>query len=248
MIIELLGLPGSGKTFLRNNIVSQLAEQDKNQAITKYEAVKICLQRKKDGALTALFKKLPYAVWNRIIHKHYCLPELLEFSSCHIQLTAFYHNELKRSRASRQAIRTVLGAFADTCVERQLFDSYGHSEELILMDEGFCHRFFTLYGNLSLPCTQEDISRYVKMLPPVQGAIFVATPESLCLERLKKRSCLPVLLDSDEKAATVLEHGNMLFAKLAEELHSHRIPCAIYDGQSSNFKAIADFCVSVIQK
>ena len=86
------------------------------------------------------------------------------------------------------------------------------------------------------------------MLPPVQGAIFIATPENICIERIKKRSKFPVLLDSHDpgKVINILHHGNMLLGKLADELQHRSIPYYRYDGQSSDFESIADFCMSVV--
>jgi dephospho-CoA kinase len=247
MIVELFGLPGSGKTFLRKKL-AKLDELKKNAAIDRHEAVKLCLQRKNTSLLASLFKKLPYSIWNRIIHKHYCLQELLDFSSEHIELMTLYQKELSESGASSQAIRTILGAFVNTCVERQLFEMYGYDDELILMDEGFFHRFFTLYGNLAISCTQEDIIRYVDLLPLVQRAIFIETPENVCIERIKKRSKFPVLLDSHDlrKTMSILHQGNIILGKLANELQNRSIPCYQYDGQSSDFESIAKFCVSSV--
>ncbi|MCI5137201.1 MAG: hypothetical protein D3922_02020, partial [Candidatus Electrothrix sp. AR1] len=197
VMIELFGLPGSGKSFLANGLSAVLANSGV-RVLMRSEAVKLCLQRKDDGLLTSLFKKMPFVIWHRIIHEHYCLPELLDFSSRHIRLTTLYQEELRESGVSNRITRSILGAFVNTCVERQLFEIYGRDDELILVDEGFCHRFFTLYGNLSLSCNQDTMSDYVELLPPIQGAIFIATPAALCVDRMKKRKRFPVLFNPDD--------------------------------------------------
>lgn len=216
--------------------------------LDRYQALKLCLQRKNNGLLTALLKKLPYSLWHRIIHEHYCLPELLDFSSRHPTLTALYQKKISESGVSDQTIRNILGAFANTCVERRLFDIYGRDDELILVDEGFCHRFFTLYGNLSLACKLDDTVDYLELLPPIQGAIFIATPADLCIERMEKRNRFPVLFDASDFKGTmkILSHGTLLFEQVAKVLEDQNVNCFRYDGQSPYIKTTIDFCRSVI--
>ena len=246
-IIELFGLPGSGKSFLANALSTALAESDLT-ILRRSEAVKSCLQRKNDGFMTSLFKKLPSILWHRIVHEHYCLPELMDFSSEHIEITSFYYNKLQQNNVSAQAIRNIIGAFIMSCVERQLIDRYGRDDELILLDEGFCHRCFTLYGNLRISYTEEDVKQYVSLLPRCHGAIFVAASPDVSIERMKSRNRFPELLasQSDTALLKILRHGFLLLDQMATKLEQQEIACCRYDGHSTDLESLKSFCLSAV--
>jgi hypothetical protein len=249
VIVELFGLPGSGKSFLAQELLRRLKELRSN-ALDRQTAMRLCLQRRNDGPLMAVLKKLPHAFWGRFAHEHHCLPELLNFSSCHLNLTAFFQHELSTSGASEQTARNILGAFAASCVERQLFETHGKRDELILADESFCHRFFTLYGNLAISRSQAETDQYFDLLPPVRGAIFVASPAALCAERMRQRKRWPVLLaNMDEvQRIAILRNGEELLHGLAAALQRRGIPCRIYDGVSVDITPMTAFCQSLLQQ
>lgn len=249
VLVELFGLPGSGKSFLAHALLRRLKEQHIN-ALDRPTAVRLCLQRRNDGPLMAVLKKLPYLFWGRLIHEHHCLPELLNFFARYPALAALYQQDLSRSSASESSLRNLLGAFAASCVERQLFDIFGAANELILADEGFCHRFFTLYGNLAIARSHAETEQYLDVLPPLPGAIFVASPARLCLERMQQRKRLPVLLHhlAAEQRMAILRHGEELLHKLAIALQQRGIPCYIYDGISLEISPMISFCQARIQQ
>ncbi len=245
VVIELFGLPGSGKSFLANALSTTLAQSD-IAVLQRSEAVKLCLQRKNDGFFTSLVKKLPFALWHRIIHEHYCLPELMDFSAEHIEFTSFYHKRLQQSEETTHVIRSIIGAFMMSCVERQLIECYGRDNELILIDEGFCHRFFTLYGNLMIACNTEDVQQYAKLLPQFHGAIFVATSPDVAIDRMKSRNRFPTLLASQthEAMLEILQHGYSLLDRLTNELEQRAISCFRYDGHAEDLDPLRNFCLS----
>lgn len=249
VLVELFGLPGSGKSFLARELHRRLKELGIN-VLDRQTAVRLCLQRRNDGPLMAVLKKLPHLVWGRLAHEHYCLSELLNFFARYPSLAAVYQQELSRSGATAATIRNVLGAFAASCVERQLFESFSAGDELILADEGFCHRFFTLYGNLAIARSQEETEQYLDRLPPVHGAIFIASPAALCFERIQQRKRWPMLLTAapEERRMVVLRHGEVLLHGLAEVLQRRGVPCQIYDGMSPDITPVTAFCQSLLRQ
>lgn len=245
-IVELFGVPGSGKSYLRNTLVPLLKEQGV-RVMGRPEAIRQCLQRRDDGVLTGLFKKLPHRLWNRVIHQHYCLSEYKDFVAVHPKLTVLFSSVLIDHNVSQMAMQTIMGAFINTCVEWQLLETFAREDELILLDEGFCHRLFTLYGNLRFPCDQKGIEYYMEHIPLALAAIFIATPSHLCLDRLRQRADLPVLLQGldEEGIRSRLENGTDLFQHLVRVLSKKSIHCYQYDGQSSDFSQLIYFCRSV---
>ncbi|WP_417912908.1 hypothetical protein [Candidatus Electronema sp. TJ] len=249
VLVELFGLPGSGKSFLTHELHRRLKEQGIN-SLDRQAAVQLCLRRKDDGPLMAVLKKFPHAIWGRLVHEHHCLPELLNFFAHYPALSALYQQDLSQSGAAESTIRNLLGAFAASCVERQLFENLGPADELILADEGFCHRFFTLYGNLAIARSCEETERYLDLLPPLRGVIFVASPAALCAERMRQRKRWPVLLAdaAEDQRMAVLRHGEELLRGLAAALQRRNAPCHIYDGVSSDITPVSEFCQTLLQQ
>ena len=249
VLVELFGLPGSGKSFLASELHRRLKELGIN-ALDRQAAVRLCLQRRDDGPLMAMLKKLPHALWGRLVHEHHCLPELLNFFAQYPALAALYQQDLSRSGAAESIIRNLLGAFTASCVERQLFESCGAANELILADEGFCHRFFTLYGNLAISRSHAETEQYLDLLPLLHGAIFVASPAALCAERMRQRKRWPVLLVdiAEDQRMTVLRHGEELLRGLTAALQRRGIPCQVYDGISSDITPMTAFCQKLVQQ
>jgi hypothetical protein len=250
VIIELFGLPGSGKSFLADALLRRLKELGIN-ALDRQTAVRLCLRRRYDGPLMAVLKKLPHAVWGRLVHEHHCLPELLNFFARHPALAALYQQELSRSGASESTIRNLLGAFAASCVERQLFECHGAADELILADEGFCHRFFTLYGNLSIVCDRDEIKQYVELLPPIQGAIFVSTSIETCIKRMQKRKRFPVLFEhcNEKQIKNILSHGHDLLSKIMIDFEKcDNISYFYYNGEDSYIENALNFICKFYKK
>ncbi len=249
VIVELFGLPGSGKSFLADALLRRLKELRVN-ALDRQTAVRLCLRRRDDGPLMTVLKKLPHAVWGRLVHEHHCLPELLNFFARYPTLAALYQQDLSQSGASESTIRNLLGAFAASCVERQLFETHGKSDELVLADESVCHRFFTLYGNLAISRSKEETEQYVDLLPPVRGAIFIASPAALCAERMRQRQRWPMLLAdmTEDRRMAVLRHGEELLHGLAAALQRRGTPCRIYDGISHDLAPMTAFCQSFFQQ
>jgi hypothetical protein len=243
VLVELFGLPGSGKTFLAHELRRRLKELGIN-ALDRQTAVQLCLQRRNDGPLMAVLKKFPHALWGRFIHEHHCLPELLNFFSRYPALAALYQQDLSRRGVAESTVRNLLGAFAASCVDRQLFEVHGMDRELILVDEGFLHRFFTLYGNLSIVCGKDEIKRYVELLPSIQGAIFVATPVEICIERMQTRKRFPILFEdcSEKQIQKILLHGHNLLSQIMMEVEKNlSISCCYYNGDDLSIGNVLDF-------
>ncbi len=229
---------------MTNKIIFHLSKKIK--IIDRNEGIKRALKRRNDGRFTAFFKKFPYTIWHRIIHEHYCLSEFLEFSSKNIELTTSYQNKINDSKVNVKIIRNILGAFATTCIERQLFENYGYDDELILADEGFCHRLLTLYGNLVIPCDQQEIQHYLNLIPHVNGIIFISTPVNICVERMQNRKRFTNMLDyyGKSKGMDILQHGFNILEKIFYELTDRHVNCFQYNGFSSDISPVVDFCMS----
>ncbi|MCI5127287.1 MAG: hypothetical protein D3907_02045 [Candidatus Electrothrix sp. AUS3] len=132
-----------------------------------------------------------------------------------------------------------------SCVERQLIDRYSRDDELILVDEGFCHRCFTLYGNLRISYTKEDVQQYVTLLPHCHGAIFVATSPDISIARMKSRNRFPELLatQTDTTMLEILQHGFSLLDQITMELDRQEVACYRYDGHSADLEPLRCFCL-----
>lgn len=245
--IQFFGLPGSGKTYLLNKIREEL-QRNKVSIVVREELIVKSLQQKDEGFITGLVKKMPSTVWYRVKHEDYCLQEFLDFTGKNFPLSTFVFKLLEKSDVLAEQLRSALGAFARTSIECEMF--FGKetvtSHDILLADEWFYHRLYTIFANCLLYPTAEQVKEFVSYVPDTEGTVFIATPPELCVTRMRQRKHIPQFLSkySFEEMEEVLSTYYNLFELLFSVLKAENKSVIKYDGVSSQLDQIADYCLT----
>ena len=247
-VIELFGLPGAGKTFLRQKLTTSLTEKQIHVLGCNEVAVQ-GLKNRNDGWITNLVKQLPAFLWNRVIHEDYCLQEFLNWVSKNTAYSQLIFTVLGSAGIPEKRCRSILGAIARTSVEYELLKHLHRTPgTAVLADEWFYHRFYTLFGNCCLSPSQQQILEYIQAAPASDCAVFVATPPDLCLERMNRRGRFPLFLAdiSAVEQRNVLQGAYTSFLDFVEVLKRQGRAVAVYDGIAEDIEDITRYCLSCV--
>lgn len=249
--IQFFGLPGSGKTYLLNQLKAYLSDEVQIKVVSRNELIIQALRQRDNGPISSILKKIPPAIWHRVIHEDHCLQEFLNFICEYPQLFKYVFTVINQAGAiCTGELRSMLGALARTSVEHTLISSLQDHEMsiLLLADEWFYHRFYTLFANCRLFPTVEQINEFVDLVPATDGAIFIASHGALCQQRIRQRKDIPVYLAcySEQEQESILKRYYQLFEQLYSVLKSKSEKSIfLYDGYSDQLEPIIHYCRSI---
>ncbi len=200
MYVEFAGLPGSGKSTLSSILKNHLNSGYKSMVdsgqvlpkeskiLTKKKALIKCLRRRDDGLLRNMLKCLPPRFWMPLTGRQYALSEFAALSSRHLELISFTSTILSESDLSQSMKESIWNTMATTFSEMHLISTYIHNSELVIMDEAFAQRCFTLFGYIKKTVPDEMIYRYAESSAPIADQIFwIITDPEVCVKRFMNR-------------------------------------------------------------
>jgi len=226
-IIELMGLPSSGKSTLSPILLKEMQGHGgiwwpNDQAVIR------CLRRRDDGILRNLLKRFPYLVWEPISGSRHALAELHAFSCVHSPLFALIFELVSRENVPLLVRQCVLYALYQHCAERQLLDVQLGPGEGVIIEEGLAMGLLALLECLPLatPCNGE-ISSFVRHMPAPYALLWIDTDPAECLARLRRRPVLPLPWAeySDRELTEHLERDRQGLAFVFSECERRGIPC-----------------------
>jgi hypothetical protein len=116
------------------------------------------------------------------------------FSFLHVPLLHLISSTLDRKPFPQLWSQSILYTFYRQFAEYQLAEEHLRPNELRVVEEGLIHRGFTLFGYLPEEASNDELQRYIDVIPLPSIAVFVdASPEECC-ERLLKRPEPPIPL------------------------------------------------------
>ena len=151
------------------------------------------------------------------------LHEFITLSSGHLKFISFLSKALSESKMPEELVKSIWDTIVRTFAEVQIVSKYGLDSEIIIMDEAFCQRCFTLFAYMGKPISDELISSYANMAPISDHVFRVATPPEKCMERLEvryKNRPSPYGLGTTELLHD-FESGNTILEKLNQVLETH---------------------------
>lgn len=232
--IEFCGLPGSGKSTLQAVFIVELRRLSNRTIFDRDAMMDCCLRRRDDGLIKNIMKLLPGIVWKRFLGWEYALPELHQFVSANPSLMAQIFYALARPDVSEQWRQCVLRAVFLTIIEYCLASSW-LKDEVLVADEGFIHRAFTVFGNLRSEVHESDLRTYADIIPAPDFLLHIDALPEICDQRLALRPVYPSLLYdlAPEGRVMQLRHGGERLRRAVDHVEKRGIPVFRVDNSDS---------------
>lgn len=247
-ILELMGLPGSGKSTVAEALLRDIRRLGGGWQ-SKDDAIRRCLRHRDDGLLRNLLKRLPHVVWEPLAGSRHAMLELHAFASTHVPLWQLWLEVMNRQPMPEAWRQCVLYAFFMRCIERQLLDAHLRDDEGVVVEEGFALGVITMLGCLppGTPC-ESDVDRYVRHMPAPEAVIWIDADPDTCEARLRQRPVMPLLWEhcSDAELRAQLAYGRHCFELAARAFERRGIPvCRVPNpdgGGEEARRAVLRFC------
>lgn len=243
--LEFSGLSGAGKTFLKSQIVTQ---------------------RKKDGGVIDLETALVEA-WVRknkssfALRVPYLLPLIKRYVFSIRSRPQLRLKEVARAIKKNPEMWAVIG---DVCLDNQqcepaegifslfsLVSNLGLSKprigrsDLLILDEGFCHKSLPLFGFANeLPDAEDRIEKYLNVIPRPDHLIVVETDIGECVRRLNIRGWPKRFQRLEAKERTrVLEQQEGVLEELVRLARDIGVPVTVVQSED---EAALSRCTKVV--
>ncbi len=185
-VVELLGIPGSGKTTLARELVRSVSG-----AVALEDAVHAAVRDRGEDPLARTVARLPRSSSGRLWRSSYSrstdrFSGLTSFLGANPQtMEAVLAGQ--RSRKDRDLGQDlVLGWLLNLMARYQLATERSTAEWLVI-DEGFCQRGVALFSHGFVPADLEMLDIYVGSIPQPDVVVVVDTPLEICESRLDQR-------------------------------------------------------------
>ncbi len=187
MHIELLGLPGAGKStliriFLKNYRLSGYAAWDDESALF------VSLRNSGFSFLKILPRNLGVIVVQLIFYhtklKDSCLDAFIKKNTHLLKLIL---NVLHRSACSDKDKELTLNRFYNLFAKNEQIRTYFNKNEIVIYDEGFSQRIVSLFGYGFKNANEKDIIHYISKIPMPDQVFIIDTEIDKCLKRMENR-------------------------------------------------------------
>jgi len=211
MIVEFMGLPGSGKTRLHRT--ARKVIEKGGYSVWDPDEIWDSIRRHKEKsdakALTRTLKLATKVVLDLVPQ----LPQLFRFCTRHFRFVfGIFWMALRNPNTIRTRLLLVKYLLIDICQYADISDHNGE-EEIVLVDEGFIQHIFTNLVQSSHNTDFQKVRWYIKNAPLPDLLIYVPTTPETCLQRMRKRG-LPRRLQHEpiDTVRTLLSRGDEVFA------------------------------------
>lgn len=239
--VEFCGVPASGKSTLCARTLCLLRKR--GHAVLDRVAMVDAGLRARDFGLLANCLGAVAPRWRReFLGLSHGLNDWHRFVADHPVFAARIHAWLAEGESHEDWRSCVFYALLTSAFEFQLSQA---TKRPVLLDEGFAQRFFTLRGYRGMG-RPGDATLYAAAMPPPAVLVLVTAPPEVCVERVKRRAQIPLLLQAEPESVLPVRfaEGNALVVALAAQLEHCRVPVVRVDGAGDPelpVKTIADF-------
>jgi thymidylate kinase len=232
ILIEIIGIPGSGKSTLFSLFKSGLSDQN----LIVYDSEEIFLKHEEliyPGYIIEKIRKIPSSYrfyFLRILNKIFKIeasyirkfnkknPELIEFVFDLIKKKHIFKKHKKYLNKWTQYLFSVY----------EIASNFLNDKSVLLFDEGFSQKAITYFNsvyerNLNI----EEFEKYIHLIPKIDIIIRLNSDKSICYERIVKRG-LPKRLEegSSEEIGNYFDRSVVYIekaCKMLEKQGSHII-------------------------
>jgi thymidylate kinase len=195
--IEIIGLPGSGKTTFCRATLEYLEQSDvkvhyRENAPVDRRLLSLYLKKHYPGHSTGVLRKVrkyvQYGLVGRLVRS--ARTESAAFRAFvydHTELVALILKILVSRAVPQQEKEHVLGLYFDSFAHFQTAQSAMGERETVLTDPGLVQRGIALLGYGSAETSDQDLYEYLRLTPRPDLVISVRTPPAVCLTRMRAR-------------------------------------------------------------
>ncbi len=196
-VVELIGVPGSGKTTVARLLGGEL-EEGGLVPLTLPDAGRTLARRSLAGALIPD----PPSLWgDRLAWKLFEVERLVRgiwFLLARPRFaTQLLVQQLRRPSGARARRRRVVHWWIRTAGARSLMLSRQLDNEVVLLDEGLCHRVVQLFSSADEVPDERMVSEYVSSVPLPDVLVHVVAPVDVAFERVLERGVWERLADEE---------------------------------------------------
>lgn len=215
MIIEFMGLPGSGKTTLQKHTADILQEMNYNVFMPdanwkeEREYFRLSIQ----GAPSNRLKYSYYLARNVLLKA----PSLLTYINEQKHFVRVVVRQIHQFSHTMKYKALLAKYFLIDFFQYSLFEKNPQiASDMILIDEGFIQHVYTLYTNRRKDINFEALKQYLSYVPIPNLLFFVKTDPDLCYSRMEQRGITPYRLrgEPDGVLRDSLDKGLELFSKV----------------------------------
>lgn len=251
--IELTGLPGSGKSYIVNELIKFRSCLKYKTAKTKCGEIKYGIKLKQNK-LQWTFPYIPNLIRKRKAKKYYNFRFNREETNALINFTEENnHFSLKVNDIINQYKKNARDAFLfarwfqTIMIDHKLIENNLKKDETILFEEGFVQKLVGL--NLNFDITSEDIKDYIYLSPRPKIIIYIHAPLETIQNRLEKRGW-PGWMQTrrDITRSQLLSRTRDKINEICEEYNRKKVPILYIENNSEDVQENLNAITNLINR
>jgi len=192
MIVEFLGLPGSGKSTVMNQLFANTSAQNV-RILTEQAALLVVARRKFDRVLRMPLKVLPHGLAMQVCPRFWWKSR--QRSQCQVSflakhgaaLGAFTSSGIYEAMSTTDRFR-VIEHFLDAAAGREFLDVTELKDQIVLFGEGLVQKSFMFVDHTEVAVETADVVRYLEKIPMPHLVIHLRVPTNVSFDRLTGRA------------------------------------------------------------
>lgn len=237
--VEFIGLPGAGKSTLSNELISFLTKKGL-KAMDSKQGLDVCLYRtiKKERTKKYYLKKVIYnkfvrRFWPPFIYTKEQVASYNDFITNNFEYYCYTIKVLKQRSLSLNEGSMVNVFLFESFSCYQLCQDNFNNREILVLDEGFCHRALAIWGRGVTRIIDEDVVEYAKKIPNLDILVVVESTVSNCISRMDSRGYPLLLRDlNPEEKVIKLNDLQRVIMLISEELKKTGVIIVSVDNNS----------------
>ncbi len=263
MKIEFLGIPYSGKTFIKNEIAIELKKNKiKTQSYKTffYKKIQASLQL---SFLDKIIMKVMFLKTNdykqrkmmkvRRFKKNKYIPLKKIFQKRVQNVKQYAYNEFKKKNynfsnllqkfflKSKKNNNTLKRWIIDLCISQHIYDNTKKNSVTILDCEGFIHRLTSFMINSK---DKNFFKSYLRYAPTPDVLIYIDEKPKTCRQRMKKLNIKEDLIKFDKKLEIFYKKTKLIYQKVKKKCPK----IFIIDSKNYDFKTKKDIVKYILNK